>query len=183
MEQTLLEATETFQEKEDSIKNLQDENIRLMSELETAQTTISGMAKKTGPFTNFFGKENFFSGKPSLSRLKGGSKASSTASLCSQGTAAHQVTSTCATPYKAMHTKSSLLRLKAVHDSPCKVEKCLDQSCHVNALAAADNGKHKSSGLEADTRATKKRKAATSKRRTSNVFKRVYETRSRKKKN
>lgn len=88
------------------------------------------------------------------------------------------VSSTCSTPYTAMHTKSSLMRLQAAQESSAsKASKCLDQSCFANSNTNK-NLKRKSGDLMLDTRATKKRKAAT-KKRPSLVIKRSYETRSR----
>ena len=103
----------------------------------------------------------------------------STVSLHSE-TGHTPVESTTNTPYKAMHTKSSLLRLKNIINSPQRASaKCLDQSCFANNEKTIGGTKRKSLGPEADTRSTKKRKAATKpKKRTSNVFKRVYQTRS-----
>ena len=93
-----------------------------------------------------------------------------------------QVESTCGTPYKAMHTKSSLLRLQNVMNSPAKREKCLDHSCFVNdsykQKVSANARKRKSRGLGAETRSTKRRRAST-KNGVCAVIKRVYEPRSR----
>ena len=203
LEQTLDEAKETFQEKEADLSKLkleignlterknelnstnialveenhsQNEIIdKLKSELLALQSQVASKLEKKVKVA--------FAGMSPLNKLKGlvSSKTSSVSSLHSHGTEAHQVTSTFDTPYKAMHTKSSLLRLKAAHESPCKVDRCLDASCHANAEAAVSRtsrSKRKPKGVESDTRATKKRKSA-NKRRVSNVLKRVYETRSR----
>lgn len=145
----------------------------LEAELEELKTKLQGMTTHTHKtmFNFMKDKENRAASTTSLDRLK--HLPSTTNVMC--------------TP-TAKHTKSSLLRLKNVLNSPAKREKCLDHSCFVNNdkhKEETNNKKRKSHCLEDDTRSTKKRKAATaaparkSKSRVSNVIRRVYETRSR----
>lgn len=193
LEQSLKEAGEAFEQKEEAINRLestvnglQTENKQLVSEVVSLKDQLAGTTEKEGSVFRFVGKENMVGTKSALPTLDCMTKAASTGCLSSIGTHAHQVTSTCHTPYKAMHTKSSLLRLHAAHNSPSKVNRCLDRSCYANSQStaldgsASGAGQHKPSGLASDTRATKKRKSATrSKRNVSKVLRRVYETRSR----
>lgn len=175
-------------ESQEQYNALESENEKLKSELDSLREKLAG--RRDSPYL-FKGKENCgFGSNSALHRIKAiGPRYASSTSLHSQssGHGSHTpVISTQGTPYTAMHTKSSLLRLQTTKNSPAKVDKCLDKSCFANN----DNGrvtrntKRKSAcGLEADTRATKKRKSATKpKARVSNVFKRVYATRSRSKK-
>lgn len=177
-------------ETEQETAELKTENSKLNSEVANLKTQLAG--RKDSPFL-FKGKENTTSALSKARALGLGPKSASTISLSSQSSGHRDPTpvrSTQGTPYLAMHTKSSLLRLQVTQNSPAKVEKCLDHSCFANndnrpnTRRVTRSGKRKSAaGLEADTRATKKRKADTKpKKRVSNVFKRVYATRSRVKK-
>ena len=174
------------------IQSIEGDLSESKSEIEKLKSQLAG--RKDSPFL-FKGKENVTSALSKARALGLGPKSVSTISLSSQSSGHNNPTpvhSTQGTPYLAMHTKSSLLRLHATQNSPAKVDKCLDQSCFANddnrprTRRMTRNGKRKSAamGLEAETRATKKRKAATNskKRVSSNVFKRVYATRSRTKK-